>query len=338
MSAAPAGGRWVAPVVAVLLALAAYAIVGSPEATSAEAWTLPAGGAARPAPAPSPSPLLAVDAAVEIEPLGGRRSVGLRLELDVAAECAETVLVALLRRSAFAPRVRLDEELWRAWRDGAEVRVADRAAQVFDRLARLGYQKLDERSVASGSVAGDAVEFAAPLSAAACLAVGVGLRTVGYVDVAGGGVRRLPLVAAGEFDVGAPPGEAWAWSDCDFPGPHRAGVGQRLPAARAYTLVLCRGETTTVRYFEPSVVPAEGVARGRFAPSVHPGSLPAAAEPGALVHTGPGHRGGDLALGTAAAGQGVEVRLEGNPFGSLERRSLGGGGTPGRAAAVAKWQ
>ncbi|MEZ5963976.1 MAG: hypothetical protein R3F56_09050 [Planctomycetota bacterium] len=246
---------------------------------------------------------------------------GLRLIVCVPPPLSAAVVVTLLRRPDFAPRVRFDDEVWRVF--AADAGAGGRAACVLDRLARLGYQAVADRALpACGEVS-----FTAGELDDACVALGLGAHAVGYVALTGGGSERMVLVGAGELDVPDSDGEVWAWSASPFPGPHRAGAGRRIPAARTHALqVLRRAAPPTLRYLEPVTVPAGGVQQGWFVARVAWRSAPAASAARALVHLGPAaDTPGGAAVGsvplTSVESASVEWQLEGRPFGAWAWRS-----------------
>lgn len=329
MSAA-AAGRVFASAGILLLALAAWLLWPADAGASAVAVDGAVDGAVDVARAADVSTSAATVPLARTVPAAraGAEPVGLRVRVRPASSLDSPGLLGLLRRPAFAPDVRFDDELWRVFVDGQLGDLAAQRERVFDRLARLGYELVAERAWRHTHV----VEFPAEIVADACFAVALTARGVGFVGVAGCCERDLRLFGAGELDAAGRADEVWAWSDSAFPGPHRVRPGSRLPAALAYALQVT-GEPTTVRYFDPVDVPAGGVARLSLAPRARTCRLAidSADRPGTLVHLGPTgdigatcHASDVVVLGSFDAGVPFVLRQEGCPFGGFACRSPAG--------------
>jgi len=224
-----------------------------------------ASGAA-PAPGPAPQPIAAAEAietpppvAAEVAPLPEPERAAVptgpvSLRVLAAVETPGFGFARLLRRPEFAPRVRFDEELWKAFVDGPRGDLAALSLAVFDRLARLGYESVVERPWRAAVP----FEIDADTVGDSTVVVALSARAVGHARLTPG-ADMIDVQTFGAAEVrSTEPGDLWVWSDSGFPGPHRAGPGRLVPAARTCAVQIERSPELYVRFF-----PAAWVLAGR---------------------------------------------------------------------------
>jgi hypothetical protein len=226
----------------------------------------------------------------------------------------------VVRRAGFAPSVQFDAELWDAFARGPRGDLAKLIENVFDRLARLGYE----------TVAACDWRHAEPLTidrAATDTIVALSSQSVTHAASAGLDRAALELRTVGAADLRADgDGELWAWSECAFPGPHRADVGRLVPAARTHAVFVRRGPALCVRFCNPVEPLAGGVCNLVAAPCVADRQLdvdgPLWFSRDDAAHAAVGHL---LPLGDPHRQGRVQVREEGTPFGTYRVRGTDGG-------------
>jgi hypothetical protein len=149
----------------------------------------------------------------------------------------------LLRRQAFAPRVHFDAELWQAFAASPLGDLAGMRAAITERLARLGYEKLDDRAWRDG----EAQVLEHGTCTQAHIALALSAQAVGFTVIAG---TDIEVRTCGHAEVASDvEGEVWAWSDSAFPGPHRAGAGRTVPAGQTHAVQIVRAPAPCVRLF-----------------------------------------------------------------------------------------
>jgi len=196
-------------------------------------------------------------------------------------------VVRLLRRPEFAPDVRLEDELWAAFAAGPRGDLFELSAWVFDRLARVGYERVGERTwVGEDEVTFDR-EGQGAGGTGATAAVALSAQAVGFLWQPGPGMHVLPIIGAGEV-VLPDAGPAWAWSEGAFPGPHDVGDGKPVPAAKTWVVQWLAAAHRTLRYYDPVEPGAGGKATPSWTPARRTRVVTAAVgQPAALVHAWP---------------------------------------------------
>ncbi len=233
-------------------------------------------------------------------------------------------VLLLLRRASFAPRVRFDAELWNAFAAGSRGDLTALCAGIKDRLARVGYECVQEQ----GWMHGEVLALDATATGDDCTAVAVSAYAIGFARF--GVAREVLIQTVGGAELYADgEGELWAWSASDFVGIHPAGAGRLVPAAPGRAVQIVRVPPCRVRYFAPF----DASASSRCVLAVAPGFVDrtfADLPPTSTLYLGPTQTEASVdpsqcvVIARAPAVAGWSLREEGNAFGAYLLQGNGG--------------
>ena len=233
-------------------------------------------------------------------------------------------VLLLLRRAAFAPRVRFAAELWNAFAAVPRGDLAALSPAIEDRLARLGHECVRQSAWTHGEV----LALDATMTGDDCTAVAVSAQAIGFVRLAG--AREFVIHTIGGAELYAEgEGELWAWSDSDFAGIHRVGAGRIVPAAPGRAAQIVTTPPCRVRFFAPFDARASSLCVLAATPGFVDRTFDDLS-PTMTLYLGPSQSDADvdvsacLVLTRAPAVGGWSLREEGRPFGAYLLQNWGG--------------